>query len=98
MMWTRHFLLEQGVKVSCNILYQDNKSAILLEQNGLASSSHRTRHINKRFFFIKDRISSNELELQYCPTHQMVGDFFTKPLQGSKFFFFRKMIMGEEVE
>jgi hypothetical protein len=98
MMWTRHFLLEQGVEVSRNILYQDNQSAMLLEQNGLASSSRRTRHINIRFFFIKDQISSNELELQYCPTDQMVGDFFTKPLQGSKFFFFRKIIMGEEVE
>jgi hypothetical protein len=98
MMWTRNFLLEQGVEVSRNILYQDNQSAMLLEKNGMASSSRRTRHINIRFFFIKDRISSNELELQYCPTDQMVGDFFTKPLQGSKFFFFRRIIMGEEVE
>jgi hypothetical protein len=98
MIWTRHFLLEQGVEVSQNILFQDNKSAILLETNGQASSSRRTRHINIRFFFIKDRISSKELELQYCPTDQMVGDFFTKPLQGSKFFFFRQIIMGEEVE
>jgi hypothetical protein len=29
MMWTRNFLLEQGVEVSRNILYQDNQSAML---------------------------------------------------------------------
>jgi hypothetical protein len=96
--WTRYFLIEQGVEVSHNILYQDNQSAMLLERNRKASSSQRTRHINICFFFIKDRIASNEIELEYCPTDQMVGDFYTKPLQGSKLFFFRRIIMEEEDE
>ena len=96
-LWTRNFLLTQGVEVAHNILHQDNKSAMILEENGNSSSSRRTRHINVRFFFIKDRISNNEVELQYCPTEQMVGDYFTKPLQGKKFFFFRKLIMGEDI-
>jgi hypothetical protein len=56
----------------------------------------RGEHINIRFFFIKDRITAGDLELQYCPTDQMVGDFFTKPLQGKKFVQFRNIIMGEE--
>jgi hypothetical protein len=62
----------------------------------MVSSSLWTRHIYVRFFFIKDRITAEELELQYCPTDQMIGDYFTKPLQGKKFFFFRKIIIGEE--
>ena len=37
--WTQQFLEAQGYKVSDNILFQDNKSAILLESNGKASSS-----------------------------------------------------------
>jgi len=93
--WTRYFLEEQGVKISRNILLQDNQSAMLLEKNGTGSSSRRTRHINIRFFFIKDRISNGEVELEYCPTDQMVGDYFTKPLQGAKFHLFRRIIMGE---
>jgi hypothetical protein len=96
MIWTRYFLQEQGFEISRNVLYQDNQSAMLLEKNGTGSSSRRTRHINIRFFFIKDRISGGEIELEYCPTDQMVGDYFTKPLQGAKFFFFRKIIMGED--
>ncbi len=44
-LWTRLFMQEQGIKVTDNILYQDNKSAMLLEKNGRVSSSRRTKHI-----------------------------------------------------
>ena len=44
--WTRYFLLSQGYGIIENLLLQDNKSSILLEQNGRASSGKRTRHIN----------------------------------------------------
>jgi hypothetical protein len=55
-LWTRYFLLSQGYAVEPAILHQDNQSAILLEKNGKASSSKRTRHINIRYYFITDRI------------------------------------------
>jgi hypothetical protein len=35
----------QGYQVQDNILFQDNKSAILLEKNGKASSSKHTKHV-----------------------------------------------------
>jgi hypothetical protein len=52
--WTRYFLLEQGYGVVENLLLQDNKSSILFERNGKASSGKCTRHINIRYFFIAD--------------------------------------------
>ena len=52
--WTRYFLLEQEYGVVENLILQDNKSSILLERNGKASSGKRTRHINIRYFFITD--------------------------------------------
>ena len=45
-LWTRYFLEAQGYGVDDAIIYQDNKSTILLEQNGRASSTRRTRHLN----------------------------------------------------
>ena len=54
--WTRNFLLSQGYGIVENLILQDNKSSILLERNGRASSSKRTRHINIRYFFICDRV------------------------------------------
>ena len=82
--WTKYFLLAQGHFIRDNIVYQDNKSAMLLETNGIASSSKRTRHINIRFFFVADRIKAGELRVEYCSTDEMVADFFTKTLQGTK--------------
>jgi hypothetical protein len=48
--WMRYFMLAQGIEISRNTLYQDNQSAILLEKNGISSSSRSTRHINIRYF------------------------------------------------
>ena len=48
--WTQYFLEYQGYCVEDNMLYQDNKTSILLETNGKASSGKRTKHINIRYF------------------------------------------------
>jgi len=55
-LWTRHFLATQGHHVPTTTIYQDNKSKILLVENGKSSSSKRTRHNNIRYFFIADKI------------------------------------------
>jgi len=93
-LWIRYFLKAQGYKVSDNVFFQDNKSTMLLERNGKASSSKRMKHINVRYFFITDRISKGEVRVEWCPTKDMVADFMTKPLQGSVFRKFRDLIMG----
>jgi hypothetical protein len=93
-LWTRYFLKAQGYAVSDNIIFQDNRSSMLLEQNGKTSSSKRTKHINVRYFFITDRISKGEVRIEWCPTKDMVADFMTKPLQGSTFKRFQDLIMG----
>jgi hypothetical protein len=59
--WLRNFLKAQGYVVVDNILHQDNRSAILLEQNGKMSSGKRTKHIAIRYFFVTDRIRSGEM-------------------------------------
>jgi hypothetical protein len=86
MAWTAYFLKDQGVEVVDTILYQDNMSAMLLEKNGRMSSSKRTRHMNIRYFFIKDRVQNKEVIIEHCPTSDMIADYFTKPLQGKQFY------------
>ena len=92
--WTRNFLEAQGYKMSASDVYQDNQSATLLEKNGKASSSRRTRHINIWYFFVTDRVAKGEIIIKYCPTKEMLADFFTKPLQGSPFRKSRDTIMN----
>ena len=98
MLWSRLFCEAQGYAIEKNILYQDNKSAILLETNGTKSSGKRTCHMNIRFFFIADKVASGEISLEHCPANLMIADFFTKPLQGMLFYKFRKWIMNLEDE
>jgi hypothetical protein len=77
--WTRYFLQEQGYDMQPSLIYQDNKSAMLLEENGKASSLKRTKHINVQYFFVKDKIEKGEVRLEHCPTEEMWADINTKP-------------------
>jgi hypothetical protein len=94
LIWTAHFLEAQGVHINESILYQDNTSSILIERNGRRSSTKRTRHMNIRFFFIKDQVESNSVKIEHCPTAEMIADFFTKPLSGGQFRKLRNHIMN----
>jgi hypothetical protein len=87
-LWTRYFLEAQNYKTDA-ILNQDNQSTIKLADNGKASSGRGTRHINIRYFFITDRIARKEIAVQYCPTKEMVADYFTKPENYSSSFVIR---------
>jgi len=82
-------LQAQGYEVSDSIVYQDNQSAILLEENGKASSGRRTRHINIRYFFVKDWIDSGEMRVAYCPTGDMIADFLPNPCREGLLYAFK---------
>ena len=82
--WTRDFLIHQAYEMQAATLYQDNTSTKTMAEKG-RSTSDRTRHINIRYFFIKDRIATEEVRIQYLPTKEMIADLLTKPLQGELF-------------
>jgi len=92
--WFLYFLRAQGYKINANTIYQDNQSAMKLERNGKASSGRATRHMHIRYFFITGKVKQKELTIEYCPTDQMLADIHTKPLQGSKFYNFRKQLLN----
>ena len=93
-LWTGLFMEEQGYPLKKNILYQDNKSAILLETNGRRSAGKRSRALNVRYFFLTDQVEKKNISIEYCPTDEMWADYMTKPLQGEKFIKFRNEILG----
>jgi hypothetical protein len=82
--WTRNFLTEQGYSVPPATIFQDNKSTMALVDKG-RSTCARTRHINVRYFFIKDRVEKKDIKIEYLPTGKMTADILTKPLQGDLF-------------
>ena len=93
-LWMKMFLECQGYEVNDNLIYQDNQSAMLLEKNGRKSSGKKTRCLDVHYYYITDQIERKNARVAYCPTDDMVGDFFTKPLQGSKFVRFRNAILN----
>ena len=93
-LWTGLFMKDQGYTLEKNILFQDNKSAILLETNGKRSAGKRSRAINIRYFFLTDQVEKGNISIEYCPTDMMWADYMTKPLQGEKFRKFRDDILG----
>ena len=62
-LWTRYFFEAQGYNVAANVMYQDNKSTILLENNAKSSSGQRTKYINLRYFFLTDQVKMGELSI-----------------------------------
>ena len=95
-LWTKQFLEEQGWLDSATIVYQDNTSSILLERNGRSSSTKRTKHMNIQYFYVTEQIKKKAIHVTHCPTEERIGDFFTKPLQGSFFIKMRNYVMGSE--
>ena len=83
MLWTRHSLEEQVLIVKDNILFKDNKSTMLLANNRKQSSVKRTGHIEIKYYFVTDNVRRSKLRVDYCPTDNIIGDLFTKPLQGA---------------
>ena len=44
--------------------------------------------------YIKEQVDCQEVDIQYCPTEEMVADYFTKLLQGNLFRQLCDQIMG----
>ena len=91
--WAREFLLSQGIKLGPTVINQDNQSTLCLINKG-SSTSMRTKHVNIRYFWVKDRIDSGELKIVYQPTNDMVADILTKPLQGGPFIALRNKLLN----
>ena len=92
--WFANFMKYQGYTIKQNIIFQDNMSAIRMKKNGRNSCTGNSRHVDIRYFFVKDRVDKGELTIKYCPTALMLADYFTKPLQGALFHKMRNVIMG----
>ena len=63
-LWTREFLIRQGLSIGPAVVYQDNQSTIFLANKG-RSTSERSRHIKIRYFFVAHYVEAKEIEIEY---------------------------------
>nr|GFA50840.1 retrovirus-related Pol polyprotein from transposon TNT 1-94 [Tanacetum cinerariifolium] len=66
-------------------LYCDNKSAIALCCNNVQHS--RAKHIDVRYYFIKEHVENGIVELYFVQTEYQLADIFTKLLPRERFNF-----------
>ncbi|CAL2258380.1 unnamed protein product [Prunus armeniaca] len=89
--WLR-FVLEdfgeeqiEGTQIMC-----DNTSAIAMAKNPVFHQ--KSRHINKKFHFIREAIQAKEIELVYCRTEEQIADILTKALPKDRFAYLRELL------
>lgn len=87
--WIRRLLVDmrQGLS-NATLIHEDNQSCLALI-NGGERLSDRSKHIDTRFYFVKDYIERGVAECVYCPTEDMLADVLTKALPPGKFVKFR---------
>lgn len=73
-------LNESSIKTT---LYMDNQSAIRLVKN--PEFHKRTKHIDIRYHFIREKFEAKIFDLEYVETKNMIADVFTKALPAAKF-------------
>ena len=91
--YLKRFATELGVASEEPLeLFGDNKGARDLAYNPEHHS--RTKHIDRRHFYVREMVESGELVVPYVQTDENLADFFTKPLPAKKFFPLRDKIMN----
>ena len=58
----------------------------------------RTKHIERRHFWIRELVENGQLVVPLVKTDDNLSDFFTKPLEPTKFISMRNHIMNYEHE
>ena len=72
----------QGYATKDNIVYQDNKSTILLANKKEYSSGNRPKIVTSDISFVTDRLTRKEISMEYFLKADMYGDFYTNTIQG----------------
>ena len=84
--WLRALLGELGFhQGDPSTIFEDNQSCIALARNPVHHA--RTKHIDIRHHYIREKLESGEVTLRYVNTKEMVADAFTKPLPKPQFEF-----------
>lgn len=78
--WLRELEKEIGHAHECKTIYIkcDSTGAIALAKNHI--TSQRTKHIDVRHHFVREKLEEKVIELSYLSTSEMLMDIFTKAL------------------
>jgi hypothetical protein len=93
--WCQDFLKSQTGHLVTAILRCDNNGLVQSLHSDKNQSQSNAKHIETRFFWMRDNIAKRSFQVVFVPTEEQVADFFTKPLQGSLFRNLRDCILKQ---
>nr|GEU91839.1 Gag-Pol polyprotein [Tanacetum cinerariifolium] len=82
-LWMRTQLTDYGFHFDKIPMYCDSKAAITISCNPVQHS--RTKHIDVRYHFIKEKVEKGIVELFFVRTKYQLADLFTKALPEERF-------------
>uniref|UniRef100_A0AAV1TZV9 Uncharacterized protein n=1 Tax=Peronospora matthiolae TaxID=2874970 RepID=A0AAV1TZV9_9STRA len=90
--WLRVFLYELGEMTSNHAvkIFEDNQGSIALAKN--PEFHKRTKHIDIRYHFVREKVAEGQVVLEYCPTKGTKADVMTKSITVVQFQKFRTML------
>ncbi|KAM7494627.1 hypothetical protein LguiB_029236 [Lonicera macranthoides] len=90
-LWLKR-LVQEMIRVSNYSIpiYYDHESAIKLVENPVFHA--RTKHIETHFHFVREKVLTQDIQLQKVRTEDQVADIFTKALATAKFEGFRNVL------
>ena len=92
----RNFIIAQGHGDQPATIFQDNLSCMALIEKG-KSTSMRSRHIQIRYFWVKERVDNGEAVITHMRSEAMgPANALTKPLVGSQFLEERRQLTNWE--
>ncbi|GJW40100.1 retrovirus-related pol polyprotein from transposon TNT 1-94 [Tanacetum coccineum] len=95
-MWMRTYLKDYGFNYNKIPLYYDSQSAIAISCNLVQHS--RTKHIHTRYYFIKEQVENDIIELYFVRTEYQLADMFTKALPKDRPRKYSKLTPGEAIQ
>uniref|UniRef100_H3HA08 Reverse transcriptase Ty1/copia-type domain-containing protein n=1 Tax=Phytophthora ramorum TaxID=164328 RepID=H3HA08_PHYRM len=83
--WLKVFLCELGEMASDEAvkIYEDNQGSIALAKN--PQFHKRTKHIDIRYHFVREKVEDGQVVLQYVSTTDMLADMMTKAITAVQF-------------
>ncbi|GBN09715.1 Copia protein [Araneus ventricosus] len=77
-LWLRNILKDLNCEIKVNVkLYDDNMGCLSLMKN---LESKRTKHVNIRYHYIREKVTAKEIELHYIKYQEQLADILTKGL------------------
>ena len=90
----RALLTEMGLpQAEPTVIHVDNSGAVELSRD--RKSCHRSRHVDRRYFKVRELVYAGHLKVEHIETDKNWADLLTKSLDEAAYLRHRSALMGE---